>query len=333
MSTELRQRPNSGKKKRPSRSAPTRTRQSVKNPPAAKRRRPKKKKANRPRARSRIAFGKIFGRTFVRRLVISVAAAVLLILCLMAFLRVRNVSVVGNSLYTTDEIREATGVGEGSALLLVNKTAVASRIKAQLPYIDDVRIGISLPDTVKVEVVELETTYAVAADDGSYWLINSSGRLVEQITAKAASEYLTIVGVRIQNAAVGETIEVREEVPEAPSEDEETEEGGDEEEEETLDTLPEAKASERMEVALQIIRQMEEVDDIRAITSIDVSSIYDIEIWYGTRFEVKLGDQSELSYKLEYMVAALAQLESYQSGVLDLTFEEAKKATFIPWSS
>lgn len=332
MSTELRQRPAAGKKKRPSRSAPTRTRQSVMNPPAKKRRRPKKRKANRPKARSRIAFGKIFGRTFVRRLVISVAAAVLLILCLMAFLRVRNVSVVGNSLYTTDEIRQATGVGEGNALLLVNKTAVASRIKAQLPYIDDVRIGISLPDTVKVEVVELETTYAVAADDGSYWLINSSGRLVEQITAKAASEYLTIVGVRIQNAAVGGTIEVKEEVPEAPPEDEEAEEEEDGEEE-TLDTLPEAKASERMEVALQIIRQMEEVDDIRAITSIDVSSIYDLEIWYGTRFEVKLGDQSELSYKLEYMVAALAQLESYQSGVLDLTFEEAKKATFIPWSS
>ena len=330
MSTEVTERPVRRKAAPSRRPAPTKKR-----PPAkktVKKRRPARPKRQAAKARTRIAFGKIFGRTFVRRLVISVAAAVLLILCLMAFLRVRNVSVVGNSLYTTDEIREATGVGEGNALLLVNKTAVASRIKAQLPYIDDVRIGISLPDTVKVEVVELETTYAVAADDGSYWLINSSGRLVEQITAKAASEYLTIVGVRIQNAAVGGTIEVKEEVPEAPPEDEEAEEeedGG----EETPDTLPEAKASERMEVALQIIRQMEEVDDIRAITSIDVSSIYDLEIWYGTRFEVKLGDKSELSYKLEYMVAALSQLESYQSGVLDLTFEEAKKATFIPWSS
>ena len=86
-------------------------------------------------------------------------------------------------------------------------------------------------------------------------------------------------------------------------------------------------------MALQIVRQLAEEDDIRAITSVDVTSIYDLQIWYGTRFQVKLGGTSELSYKLEYMVAALAQLDSYQSGVLDLTFQEAKKATFIPWSS
>lgn len=328
MSTEVTERPVRRKAAPSRRPAPTKKR-----PPAKKT--VKKRRAAKPRkrtakARTRIAFGKIFGRTFFKRLAISVAAALLLVLILMAFLRVRTVSVVGNSLYTTAEIQEATGIGQGSALLLVNKTAVASRIKAQLPYIDDVRIGISLPDTVKLEVVELDTTYAVAADDGSYWLMNSAGKLVEQITAKEASEYLTILGVRITGAEVGQTIEVLEEsAPEQPAgEEEETEE-----EESELDKPPEASARERMDLAFKIISQLEEVDDIRSITSIDVSSVYDLEIWYGTRFQVKLGDSTELSYKLEYMVAALAQLESYQSGVLDLTFKEAKKATFIPWSN
>lgn len=300
--------------------------------PARRRRRPAATgKRTAAKVRNKIPFGKIFGRTFVRRLAISAGAALLLILCLMAFLRVRTVSVVGNDLYTADEIREATGVTQGNALLMINKTAVASRIKAQLPYIDDVRIGISLPDTMKVEVVELETTYAVAADDGSYWLINSSGRLVEQITAKAASEYLTIVGVRIGDAVAGDTLQVREEQP--PEEPEEEAEQDSDTDGDELQTPPEASAQDRMELALQIIRQLEGEDDIRAITSIDVSSVYDLEIWYGTRFQIKLGDSSELAYKLEYMVSALAQLESYQSGVLDLTFEEAKKATFIPWSN
>lgn len=332
MSTEVTERPVRRKAAPSRRPAPTKKR-----PPAkktVKKRRPARPKRQAAKARTRIAFGKIFGRTFFKRLAISVAAALLLVLVLMAFLRVRTVSVVGNSLYTTAEIQEATGIGQGSALLLVNKTAVASRIKAQLPYIDDVRIGISLPDTVKLEVVELDTTYAVAADDGSYWLMNSAGKLVEQITAKEASEYLTIVGVRITGAEVGQTIEVLEETaPEQPEEEAETEEEETDEEEPELDKPPEASAGERMDLALKIIAQLEEVDDIRSITSIDVSSVYDLEIWYGTRFQVKLGDSTELSYKLEYMVAALAQLESYQSGVLDLTFKEAKKATFIPWSN
>jgi len=307
-------------------SAPTRTRQTPKKTATRQRHSPpsKRKKA---KAKNRIAFGKIFGHTFVRRFALSVIVALLLILCLMVFLRVQTISVVGNSLYTTAEIQEAAGISQGSALLLVNKTAVASHIKAQLPYIDEVRVGIGLPNTIKVEIVELATTYAVAANDGSYWLINSSGRLVEQITAKEAEEYLTIEGVRIENAKIGENLSV---VPDAVNVPEDEEKSG---EEAALDAPSEATSAQRMDTALQIVRQLEAVDDIRAITSIDVSSIYDLEIWYGTRFQVKLGDNSDLSYKLEYMVAALSQLESYQSGVLDLTFEEAKKATFIPWNS
>ncbi len=282
------------------------------------------------KVRSRFAFGKIFGHIFVRRFLTCVAAALLLILATIVCLRVRMISVVGNSMYSIQEIQEASGISEGSALLLVNKTAVAGRIRAELPYIDQVRIGIGLPNAVKIEVVELENTFAVAANDGSYWLMNADGKLVEQITAKAASDYLTIQGVRIENAAAGQMVEaMKDSVPEKKKTEEEQNEDG----EETVDAPPEASAEERMAVALQIVSQLEGEDDIRSITAIDVSSIYDLQIWYGTRFQVKLGNTEELSYKLEYMVAALAQLESYQSGVLDLTFQEAKKASFIPWQS
>ena len=326
MSNQVTERP--GQKRQPTRrAAPQRTarksapQRTVRNRPKQAARRSRKKPTRR-----RVALGKIFGRTFVRRLVTSVAVAVFIGLVLMAFLRVRNISVVGNSMYSREEIQEASGISEGSALLLVNKTTAASRIRAQLPYIDEVRVGIGLPDTVKIEVVELETTFAVAADDGSFWLINSGGRLIERITGKDAGDYLKIEGVRIESGETGDQAKAVEE-PEAPAPEEETEE------EEAEERPPEASAAERLDAALQIVRQLAEEDDIRSITSVDVSSIYDLQIWYGTRFQVKLGGTSELSYKLEYMVAALAQLDSYQSGVLDLTFQEAKKATFIPWSS
>ena len=311
-------------RRRPSSSAATYRHSSRRRKPSAK-------------ARTRFAFGKVFGHVFVRRFLACVAAALVLILVVIACLRVKLVSVVGNSMYSVQEVQEASGVSEGSALLLVNKTAVASRIRAELPYIDQVRVGIGLPDAVKIEVVELENTFAVAADDGTYWLINSDGKLVEQITAKEASEYLTIQGVRIQNAVAGQMIEVMQD-PVVP--EEEKPEGGqtgdDEEntgEEDAVDAPAEASPEERMAVALQMVSQLEGEDDIRSITAVDVTSIYDLQIWYGTRFQVKLGNTDELSYKLEYMVAALAQLDSYQSGVLDLTFQEAKKATFIPWQS
>ena len=317
-------------KRRPARTARAPARETKPRP--ARRRKTKKK------ARTRFAFGKVFGRTFFRRLMVSIGVALLIVLVLMAFLRVRNVSVVGNSMYSQSEIQEASGISQGSALLLVNKTTAASRIRVQLPYIDEVRVGISLPDTVKIEVVELETAFAVAADDGSYWLINSDGRLIEQITAKAASDYLKIDGVRIKSTAAGEQAGAMEMPAEQPAPDETTdgeedEDAEEDEEDEEADGPPEAPAAERLDVALQIVRQLGAGEEIRDITSVDVSSIYDLQIWYGTRFQVKLGGVSELSYKLDYMLAAISQLESYQSGVLDLTFQEAKKATFIPWSS
>ena len=299
-----------------------------------KRRPPVRRQKSKKKARARFAFGKVFGRTFFRRLMVSIGVALLVVLVLMAFLRVRSISVVGNSMYSQSEIQEASGISQGSALLLVNKTTAASRIRAQLPYIDEVRVGINLPDTVKIEVVELETAFAVAADDGSYWLINSEGRLIEQITAKAASDYLKIDGVRIKSTTVGDQAVAAEMPTEPPPEEtgeqEEQEEADEEAEEEGP---PEAPPAQRLDVALQIVRQLGEGEEIREITSVDVSSIYDLQIWYGTRFQVKLGGTSELSYKLDYMLAAISQLESYQSGVLDLTFQEAKKATFIPWSS
>lgn len=303
-------------------------------PQKEKTRRPLRRRKAKKKVRTRFAFGKVFGRTFFRRLMVSIGVALLVVLVLMAFLRVRTVSVVGNAMYSQSEIQEASGISQGSALLLVNKTTAASRIRAQLPYIDEVRVGISLPDTVKIEVVELETAFAVAADDGSYWLINSEGRLIEQITAKAASDYLKIDGVRIRSTTVGDQAVAAEMPAEEPPAGEETEDGeetGDETEEE--EGPPEAPASQRLDVALQIVRQLGAGEEIRDITSVDVGSIYDLQIWYGTRFQVKLGGTSELSYKLDYMLAAISQLESYQSGVLDLTFQEAKKATFIPWSS
>ena len=134
--------------------------------------------------------------------------------------------------------------------------------------------------------------------------------------------------MRIRSTGAGDTAQAVETPEEEPSEEEE--ETGDDEADEGP---PEASASERLDVALQIVRQLGAGEDIREITSVDVTSIYDLQIWYGTRFQVKLGGTSELSYKLDYMLAAISQLESYQSGVIDLTFQEAKKATFIPWSS
>ena len=96
---------------------------------------------------------------------------------------VSNVQISGNTLYTAYQIMEASGVEKGDSLLGLSKSSIASRIMQKLPYVGSVRVGISLPGTVNIEVEEIQITYAIAGQDGSWWLMSADGKLVEKINA------------------------------------------------------------------------------------------------------------------------------------------------------
>ena len=55
------------------------------------------------------------------------------------------------------------------------------------------------------------------------------------------------------------------------------------------------------------------------------------QLWYGQKYQILLGGPTELTYKIRYMTQAVATLADYQSGVLDLSLEQDRKAIFTPW--
>ena len=71
---------------------------------------------------------------------------------------------------------------------------------------------------------------------------------------------------------------------------------------------------------LSIVDFLENNGIIGNMTSIDVSNMNDLQMWYGTRFQVILGDTTDLSFKIASMKSALSQMGDYQSGVLDVSF-------------
>lgn len=334
-STATRQRKPSGGTAARQRKPGTQTRQ---RPAAAQstsrttQRRPAQKKKKKKTAKTTVPFGRMFDSRFGVRLLTALALVVAVILCCIVFFRVSTISVTGNETYSQEQIAEASGLAEGDALLLINKNAAAARIMAQLPYVDQVRIGTSFPNVVRIKVVELDTAYAVAATDGTYWLINSEGRVVEETTGKDAADYLLLEGFMVQPTAPGETVEAsREDTEEVPGE--ETAEETAAETDETAVPEDDSKPKERMAVAMEIIRCLESYNGTEGITLIDVSSLYDIKIWYGTQYQVNMGANVDIAYKVEYMLAAIGQLNDYEAGVLDLTFQEEKVARFVPWTN
>ena len=69
-----------------------------------------------------------------------------------------------------------------------------------------------------------------------------------------------------------------------------------------------------------ILQHLEANDIVGEAASIDVSSLSNIELWYGQRFQVKLGDANNMNIKISWMKSAVNQRSDYDMGILDVSF-------------
>ena len=68
----------------------------------------------------------------------------------------------------------------------------------------------------------------------------------------------------------------------------------------------------------------------KQIASVSVPSAYNISLWYGDRFDVKLGTTDQMDYKLEFLKIVVAEQKSYVTGTIDLTFDSGNEAHVMP---
>lgn len=283
----------------------------------------KAKQPERPRKEPQIQIhytpAKPFNRNrFLLRLATVAAAVLALFLVLSIFFKVdeEKTRVSGAEKYTPWEVWEASGLQDGDALLSLSEAKISARIKAALPYVGDVRVGIKLPDTVNIEVTELSVVYAIESNNSAWWLIDSEGRIVDASNAAMAMNHTRITGVQIMDAVIGQQAVAAEESE--PTE-ESTEASG-EESMPTVPLLPAVSPRHQLDAAVQILTALEENGMMGRIDTVDVSDTKQLTMWYGSRYQVMLGDTSKLSYKISAMKAAIQKMGGYQNGYLDVSF-------------
>lgn len=264
---------------------------------------PRRRRAKAPRKLSRPEVVYTPPKPFNRRkflLQLTAVAAVVLAMTfvLSMFFKVKTVTVSGASLYSPWEVRQASGIVEGDNLLSFGKVRAGGRIIAALPYVESVRIGIKLPDTVNIEIVEAEALYAVEATDGSWWYMNSAGRVAEKADAAHVGESARILGVKLTGPKAGAQAQAAENAEEAET------------------------GASRLEAAAEILRELEKNGFAGEIATVDVTSTQAVTVWYGSRYEVQLGAASNLEYKISCMQKAISQMSRYQSGILDVSFTD-----------
>lgn len=278
----------------------------------------------------------------VNRLLIqllTVAAVVLaLTLSLSLFFKVEVITVSGAEAYSEWAIREASGIEVGESLLTFSRARAGGRIKMELPYVDKVRFGIKLPNTVIIDIEELDVVYAIQSWDGHWWLMTSDGRILEQTDGGTAGGYTKVEGVKLESPVVNQQAVAHEEPvsttgaavtvtnPVDPTGDTTAESV-------PLGTTPPViTEADRLEVALEILKALEINDIVGEAASVNVTSLNDIELWYGTRYRVRMGGRENLEYKIECMKEAIAKMSDYQMGILDVSFDQwSDKVGYTPF--
>ena len=299
--------------------------------PAAGRQTPRKKKAKKPH--------RVYSTNFGFKFLTMLAVVGVIVLAMMIFFKVKHIGVQnygtagraaadtaaaaeentavtgvsveaegGLSYYSAQQIIDASGISIDDNLLSLSKAGVASRIHAALPYINEVQIRKKLPGTVIISVSEFTVTYGIQDEHGAWWLISREGRVLEPTDEQGVKSHLTVTGMPIETPQVGDYIK-----PVAAY-------GAD---------LSEIAAKRTATVT--VLPLLEQSPFAEQIVSLDVSTSYDIRIWYGTQFEVKLGNTENLAYKLNYLQAVIKELGKDKSGTIDLTFTEDDGAHFLPF--
>lgn len=272
---------------------------------------------------------KVFNRNRLIIQLVSIVAMVLaVVLCLSIFFRVETITVSGANAYSAWAIREASGIEEGDYLLTFGKARACAKIKAELPYVDTVRIGIKLPNTVNIVIEEIDVVYAIQDQDGIWWLMTSEGKIMSQTDAAGATAYTKVLGVKLadpepEKQAVAFQNLISETNP-------------------TEETLPEGETQaptplvvteqQKLNAALNILQALELNEVVGEAASIDVSDLTRIELWYGTRYQVNLGENVNMDYKIACLKYTVSTLSDYDSGELDISFTTwPDKVTYTPF--
>lgn len=217
-------------------------------------------------------------------LLLTVAA-----LCLLVFfsplLDVREIVIAGNTRVSADAIRQASGIVLGVNTLQVDLQRAETQIST-IAFVDSVKAVRKFPGTIQITVTESQEV-AYIPFIGNYVGIDEKGKILENKPKGSAIDLPLILGAELSSFSIGTTIHV-----------------GD---------------ADKLDIILQILKQIS-VNELTAdIQSIDVSDLEDLKLILRTGTAVNLGDSKELIYKFSFLKQVLAQPDDKRGGVIDLS--------------
>ena len=124
----------------------------------------------------------------------------------MSQLVISEVMIEGNTLYSTDELLIASGLGIGNRLPMFSSDNAEEKILAGMPYIRTCSVSVKLPNIL---IIKVEEERAVACTEllGQYYALSADMKILERADApERFSDLLYIELPFAKRAVVGETL-------------------------------------------------------------------------------------------------------------------------------
>ena len=215
------------------------------------------------------------------------------------FFRVEEITVAGSTTYTEQQIIDASGVELEDNLFLIRKVPTGRKILNALPYIKDVNIRRALPNGLQITVNECIPVAALEGEEDTWWLMDSSGKLLEQGDETLAKPYMKISGLTALMPSAGGRLAVS------------------------------VEESTKLDSLKSILAALEERGMFADANSMDLSAVSEIRMIYQDHFTVRMPMYSNDFHLLIHTLEAVSENSAVagRPGTIDLTGERPR---FIP---
>lgn len=194
---------------------------------------------------------------------------------------IAKMTVKGESIYSAQQILDASGIDVGDNIFLLGSKA-KQRIVTKLPYISEVKFKRYLPNGLAI-VVTPATEDRCYYNGKEYFVTDKTNKVLNK-TSQPPQNVFTIMASFDGNLKIADTLTLTKT-----------------EQRDTIDKVIEAAELKGL-----------------TVTSVDVRDSIDITLMVDNRFNVALGDYTDMEGKLSHLTAMIAEIDEGVTGNINL---------------
>ncbi len=218
-------------------------------------------------------------------------------LCLTMLFNVDRVKIEGNTLYEEMDLIKTSGIEKGENLFEVDTAYAEDKLYSVYSYIEEVEVKRSFPNSVTIKIVEAVPFSVVEEADG-YTLVSTGGKVLERGLEEVPYGMLSVRGISTVTNSEDNT--------------------------------------KRKDLMMRIIGTMQELK-MEDYVFLDLTDTLEITMIYDNRVRVKLGNELELEYKIQFVDSVISEkLPKVGYQLVDASVPGkimTKEMTVSPWES